>query len=140
MKRTLALMALSTCLATGTDDLVAADQAGPKPPLPLSPAASVRHLRLPEGFRIELVASEPLVVEPSCVVFDERGRMFVSEIHGFNLEGEIDVAELNKSGKIDRTVRRIRWERVGGRIAEQARQGQFGTVKLLVEAHFYIFA
>jgi putative membrane-bound dehydrogenase-like protein len=134
MKRTLALMALSTCLATGTDDLVAADQAGPKPPLPLSPAASVRHLRLPEGFRVELVASEPLVVEPSCIVFDERGRMFVSEIHGFNLEGEIDVAELNKSGKIDRTVRRIRWERVGGRIAEQARQGQFGTVKLLVDS------
>ena len=114
--------------------VVAADQSEPKPPLPLSPSASVRQLRLPEGFRIELVASEPLVVEPSCVAFDERGRMFVSEIHGFNLEGEIDVAELNKSGTVDRSVRRIRWERVGGRIAEQAKQGQFGTVKLLVDS------
>ena len=114
--------------------VVAADRSEPKPPLPLSPSASVRQLRLPEGFRIELVASEPLVVEPSCVAFDERGRMFVSEIHGFNLEGEIDVAELNKSGTVDRSVRRIRWERVGGRIAEQAKQGQFGTIKLLVDS------
>ena len=114
--------------------VVAADQPEPKAPLPLSPSESVRELRLPEGFRIELVASEPLVVEPSCVVFDGRGRMFVSEIHGFNLEGEIDVKELNKSGKVDRTVRRIRWERVGGPIAEQAKRGQFGTVKLLVDS------
>ena len=114
--------------------VVAADQPEPKAPLPLSPSESVRELRLPAGFRIELVASEPLVVEPSCVVFDGRGRMFVSEIHGFNLEGEIDVKELNKSGKVDRTVRRIRWERVGGPIAEQAKRGQFGTVKLLVDS------
>ena len=75
--------------------VVAADQPEPKAPLPLSPSESVRELRLPEGFRIELVASEPLVVEPSCVVFDGRGRMFVSELHGFNLEGELDVKELN---------------------------------------------
>ena len=83
-------------------EVIASDPSEPKPPLPLSPSASARHLRLPRGFRIELVASEPLVVEPSSVAFDSRGRMFVSEIHGFNLEGEIDVAELNKTGKIDR--------------------------------------
>ena len=152
MKRTLALLASLTILSGhGTNRFVvlcgfwvagfggvieagAADQAGPKPPLPLSPAASVRQLRLPEGFRIELVASEPVVVEPSCVAFDARGRMFVGEIHGFNLEGEIDVTELNKSGTIDRSVRRIRWERIGGPIAEQAKRGQFGTVKLLVDS------
>ncbi len=114
--------------------VTAADLAEPKAPQPLSPSASVSKLRLPEGFRIELVASEPVVVEPSCVAFDGRGRMFVGEIHGFNLEGEIDVKELNKSGKVDRTVRRIRWERVGGRIAEQAKRGQFGTVKLLIDS------
>ncbi len=119
---------------SGVIDAGATDQSGPKPPLPLSPAASARKLRLPEGFRIELVASEPVVVEPSCVAFDARGRMFVGEIHGFNLEGEIDVTELNKSGTVDRSVRRIRWERIGGRIAEQAKRGQFGTVKLLVDS------
>ena len=115
-------------------EVIASDPSEPKPPLPLSPSASARHLRLPRGFRIELVASEPLVVEPSSVAFDSRGRMFVSEIHGFNLEGEIDVAELNKTGKIDRSVRRIRWERVGGRIAEAAKRGQYGTVKLLIDS------
>ncbi len=114
--------------------VVASDLSEPKAPRPLSPSASARQLRLPEGFRIELVASEPVVVEPSSVAFDSQGRMFVSEIHGFNLEGEIDVAELNETGKIDRSVRRIRWERVGGRIAEEARRGQYGTVKLLLDS------
>ena len=113
--------------------VAASDLSEPKPPLPLSPSASARHLRLPKGFRIELVASEPVVVEPSSVAFDSRGRMYVSEIHGFNLEGEIDVAELNTTGTIDRSVRRIRWERVGGRIAEEAKRGQYGTVKLLLD-------
>lgn len=100
-------------------------------PGPLSPEASATRLMLPKGFRIELVASEPVVSEPTCLAFDEQGRMFVCELHGFNLEGELDVAELNKAGKVDKSVRRIRWERQGGAIAQEARKGQYGTVKLL---------
>ena len=102
-------------------------------PLPLSPEESAAKIRLPDGFRIELVASEPVVEEPTCIAFDEFGRTFFCELHGFNVEGELDVAELNKTGKIDKSVRRIRWEREGGRIAEEAKELQYGTVKLLTD-------
>ncbi|MEC8942255.1 MAG: hypothetical protein VYC95_05955 [Verrucomicrobiota bacterium] len=50
---------------------------------------------LPEGFQIDLVASEPVVKEPSGIAFDEHGRVFVCELHGYNIEGHIDTQELN---------------------------------------------
>src|SRR5262249_20734996 len=61
----------------------------PKPtdaPLPRSPEETVAAFKLPEGFRLEVIASEPLIASPSAVCWDERGRMFVSELHGYNLE------------------------------------------------------
>lgn len=102
-------------------------------PQPLAPADSAKRFRLPDGFRIELVACEPLIQEPSCIAFDEYGRMFVTELHGYNVEGELDVAELNKSGKLDREVRRLRWEFLGGDIAEQAKTLQYGKLKVLYD-------
>ncbi|MBT6399849.1 MAG: hypothetical protein HOK04_08685, partial [Verrucomicrobia bacterium] len=102
-------------------------------PQPLSPKESAKKIRLPEGFRIELVASEPIVEEPSCIAWDEYGRVFVCELHGYNIEGHIDTEELNKTGKLDKTVRRVRWEFQGGPIAEAAVKRQTGTVKLLTD-------
>ena len=84
--------------------LVACSSAGavtaqiPKPadaPRPLSPKESAAKVTLPAGFRLELVAAEPVVREPSGVCWDERGRMFVCELHGYNLEGQYDIEELN---------------------------------------------
>ncbi|MCB0667384.1 MAG: c-type cytochrome [Saprospiraceae bacterium] len=42
--------------------------------------------RLEEGFRMELVASEPLISDPVDMEIDEWGRMFVVEMHGYPLE------------------------------------------------------
>ncbi|MCA9212089.1 MAG: HEAT repeat domain-containing protein [Planctomycetales bacterium] len=103
-------------------------------PQPLSPAESAKTIQLPAGFRIDLVASEPLIQDPSCIAFDEAGRLFVCELHGYNVEGQLDVDELNKTGKLDTTVRRLRWEHMGGKIAEQAKLLQTGIVKLLVDS------
>ncbi|MEM7476033.1 MAG: hypothetical protein AAF483_13650, partial [Planctomycetota bacterium] len=103
-------------------------------PMPLSPEESKARMQVPEGFVLDLVAAEPVVQEPSCVAFDEFGRMFVSELHGYNVEGEIDVEQINKTGKLDRAVRRIRWELQRGDIAEQALEQQYGKVKLLVDS------
>ena len=76
-------------------------------PKPLSPAESAKAFALPAGMKIELLASEPLIHEPSGVCWDERGRMFVCELHGYNVEGQHDIDELNKSGELDLEVRRI---------------------------------
>jgi putative membrane-bound dehydrogenase-like protein len=49
-------------------------------PLPApSPEEAVKSIRVPPGFRVELVAAEPDVVDPVAIAFDENGRMFVAE-------------------------------------------------------------
>ncbi|HEY2250645.1 MAG TPA: PVC-type heme-binding CxxCH protein, partial [Planctomycetaceae bacterium] len=106
----------------------------PKPddaPQPLSPEESAKRVKLPPGLRLELVASEPLVREPSSVCWDEFGRLFVCELHGYNVDGQIDVDELNKTGKLDKVVRRFF---VPAHIEEAARKQMVGTVKLLTDA------
>src|SRR5262245_66334529 len=83
----------------------------PKPddgPKPLSPDESASRFKVPAGFRIELVASEPLIREPSGVCWDERGQLFVSEMHGYNLEGQYGIEEMDKYGRIARGVRCVR--------------------------------
>ena len=49
-----------------------------------SPAESQAMLQVQDGFRMELVASEPLVHDPVAVAFDEDGRMFVVELPPYN--------------------------------------------------------
>ncbi len=43
-------------------------------------------LFVPEGFRVEVAAAPPLVKYPMMACFDERGRLFVAETHGQNLD------------------------------------------------------
>ena len=76
-------------------------------PKPMTPEESAAAFKVPDGFRMEVVASEPLIASPSAVCWDERGRMFVSELHGYNLEGQLDIEDLNKSGQLDTQVRRV---------------------------------
>lgn len=99
-------------------------------PPPLSPAQSAQKFRLAPGFRITLAASEPLIREPSGACWDEHGRFYVCELHGYNLEGQYDIDELNKTGQLDRVVRRIQANDAAKKAAEA---GTFGTVKLLAD-------
>ena len=99
-------------------------------PAALSPEESQQLFRLPQGFRIELVASEPHVADPVAMAFDAQGRILVCEIHGYNLEGYLDILELNKTGTLDTAVRRIL---ANDRAIQQAQQEQYGTVKLLTD-------
>lgn len=106
--------------------------AGDAPP-PHLPEQSAAMMQISHGFRIELVAAEPLVADPVGIAIDEQGRLFVSELHGYNIESKIDVDQINKGGVLDKTVQRIRWEYRGGEIAEKAKKLQFGIVKMLTD-------
>ena len=99
-------------------------------PRPLPPEESAHRVKLPPGFRLEIIASEPLIREPSGVCWDDRGRLFVCELHGYNLEGQYDIDELNKTGQLDREVRRIQADEHAKKAAEA---GTYGTVKLLLD-------
>jgi putative membrane-bound dehydrogenase-like protein len=51
-----------------------------KPPGPaLSPAEAIAKMKVPEGFTVELVASEPDLVNPVAMTFDEKGRIWIAE-------------------------------------------------------------
>ena len=42
----------------------------------LSPDEAIRRMALPDGFEVHAVASEPLVRQPVCIEFDDRGRLW----------------------------------------------------------------
>lgn len=46
----------------------------------LSPAEALQRFYLPEGYAIELVASEPLISEPVSIAWDGDGRMYVAQM------------------------------------------------------------
>ena len=54
----------------------------PPPPV-LSPAESLKAIRLQPGFRIECVASEPLIDSPIAMSWDTKGRLFVLEMRDY---------------------------------------------------------
>jgi putative membrane-bound dehydrogenase-like protein len=58
--------------------------------------------------------------------------MFVSELHGYNLAGQLDIEELNKTGQLDTQVRRVQADE---KFKRAAMAGTFGVVKLLHDAN-----
>src|SRR5580704_4444552 len=59
------------------------------PPKPLPVEEALKTFKLPPGFRIECVASEPMVEDPIAFSFDADGRIWVVEMRGYmhDLEG-----------------------------------------------------
>ena len=54
------------------------------PPAPvLTPAEETKTFSVAPGFKVELVASEPLVSSPVAIQFDHRGRLWVVEMKGY---------------------------------------------------------
>jgi putative membrane-bound dehydrogenase-like protein len=51
----------------------------PKYQLPLSPEASEKLIQVPPGFKISLFASEPDIINPIAMNWDEKGRLWVIE-------------------------------------------------------------
>src|SRR5690606_7913178 len=54
------------------------------------PVISLDGYVLEEGFTLDVVASEPLLMAPVAIDFDAKGRIWVAEMPGFmeNLEGD----------------------------------------------------
>src|SRR5512145_1225221 len=49
----------------------------------LTPEASMKTIVMPPGFRLELVASEPMIQEPVVIDWDPDGRLWVVEMPGY---------------------------------------------------------
>src|SRR2546429_7526717 len=70
------------------------------PPAPVLPTdQALKTFKLQPGFRLELVAAEPLVESPIQIAFDPDGRIWVLEMRGYmpNIDGR---GELEKVGDV----------------------------------------
>src|SRR5688500_15663714 len=61
----------------------------PKPPiLPLTPEEQQARFILPPGYRLELVLSEPDIVNPTAIAFDGNGRLYVNEMRSYMFDAD----------------------------------------------------
>jgi putative membrane-bound dehydrogenase-like protein len=85
---------------------------------PMPAAEAAKTAELPEGFRLEVFASEPDVRQPIGITFDEKGRLWVAECYTFaenprrwdlELTDRVTILEdTNADGKSDK--RTIFWD------------------------------
>ena len=78
MLRALILLLSAGSLTAQTLDTSLVRESGP-----LSPEEELRHLKVPDGFEIQLFAAEPQVNKPINMAFDEKGRMWVSSSYEY---------------------------------------------------------
>jgi mono/diheme cytochrome c family protein/glucose/arabinose dehydrogenase len=80
-----------------------------------TPEEELTRFRLADGYRLELVAAEPLVQDPVAIDFDADGRMYVVEMRAYmpNVQGTgenrpigriVVVEDTDHDGKMDRTT------------------------------------
>ncbi len=77
IQRTFALLALLA--TTALAEFPAPYNSEPGNPAPMPPQEALKALKLPEGFKATLFASEPDVQNPVAMAWDSRGRMWVAE-------------------------------------------------------------
>ena len=68
-----------TLFAAAPDDDVIPHRQDEPPNEPFSPQEALERMTVPDGFQVELVASEPDIVNPVAMTFDDRGRIWVTE-------------------------------------------------------------
>lgn len=76
---------------------------------PVEPEDALSTFELEPGFKIELVASEPLVSDPVDMEIDEYGRLYVVEMHGYPLDksgaGQIKLlTDTDGDGRMDEST------------------------------------
>lgn len=82
----------------------------PRFQLPLSPEESMKLVQVPVGFELQLFASEPDIVNPMAMCWDEKGRLYVVETEDYpnevRQEGGNDrikiLEDTNGDGKADK--------------------------------------
>src|SRR3954462_12212147 len=85
------------------------DRVRSKPNLSKKEAQALSTFELEPGFKIELLADEPLISDPVDMEIDEFGRLYVVEMHSYPLDktgsGKIKLlSDSNGDGRMDKSV------------------------------------
>ncbi len=103
--------------------ITSTNQVQPEPPLSfvfnpspvqLTPEQSLRSFRVPKGYHMELVASDPIIREPVAIAWDGNARMYVAEmdtymqdVDGSNEHDAVSrvmlLEDTNNDGKVDKS-------------------------------------
>ena len=88
----------------------------PDPPSStFSPEDSLSKIWVPDGFKLELVASEPMIEEPVCMAWGPNGELYVAEMRSYmqdiDMSGELEpvsrvvkLVDLNGDGRMDKAT------------------------------------
>ena len=85
---------------------------------PTEPADALKTFKVKKGFRLELVASEPLVTDPVSMSFDANGRLYVVEMRGYSEHREDSMGQIrlledtDYDGRMDKSTvfaRELNW-------------------------------
>src|SRR4029077_18959865 len=123
LPRTSLVIVLATTLAISGHALLGQNQSSDakakgfvvSPAPPLSPQEEMKTFKIAAGYRVELVAAEPLVRDPVAMTFDPDGRIWVCEMRAYMLNvdgtgqreplGTISVLEdLDGDGVMDKST------------------------------------
>lgn len=97
----------------GTQRLNARELIAVRMPPPKSPEEALASMRPRDGFQIELVAAEPVVIDPVYLDWDAKGRMWIVEMRDYPLGidgkgqpgGQVKILyDDNRDGRMDRAV------------------------------------
>lgn len=89
-------------------------------PKPLSPKESIKKIQLPPGYRVELVASEPMVQEPVAIAWDGNGIMYVVQMNTY-------MKDANATEEYEPTSRIMRLE-------DSDNDGQMDKVSVFIDS------
>lgn len=92
-------------------------------PAPKDPSSALKTIQVPEGFRVELVAAEPLIRDPVAFDWDAAGRLWVVEMGGY----PNGVDDGNSDSEPRRTNGRIRV------LVDQNGDGQYDSATTFLE-------
>ena len=67
---------------------------------------AARRFQMPPGFKLEVVATEPMLANPVAFSIDEQGRIFVVETHRFNT-GVVDITKHTNWIESDLSLRTV---------------------------------
>jgi putative heme-binding domain-containing protein len=106
---------------------------------PLPPGESLRRFKPRPGLAVDLVAAEPVVRQPLCLNFDERGRMWVVQYVQYPFPAGLKVVEYDKfiRAKFDKVPpappRQIPGHDVVTILEDVDRDGSFRSAKTFVD-------